>query len=198
MLPRSTEKTIDANATTGIDEAGRGPLAGPVVSAAVTWPSGLDLHPLIKDSKKLSAKKREEAFKFIIDHAIDISYFAAGAAYVDKVNIRQATLQSMTQAYHLLLVRGDKIYVDGNDLPPALSSLNAQAVIKGDSLHGAVSSASIVAKIIRDRIMTYYHFVYPQYHFIAHKGYGTKAHYQALANIGPCPIHRRSFHLAHE
>lgn len=181
--------------TTGIDEAGRGPLAGPVVAAAVSWPDRLAASPLVRDSKKLSPKKREQAFQYIIENAIDVSYFASGPGHIDIVNIRQATLHAMYKSFELLNKKSIKIFIDGNDTPPELSCLGAQSVIKGDSLVPAISCASIVAKVIRDRMMLFYDEVYPHYGFVKHKGYGTKAHYEAIREHGPSVIHRKSFKL---
>lgn len=194
MSGQSSTPSLEENFTTGIDEAGRGPLAGPVVTAAVTWPKEVHGHPLIKDSKKLTERKREQAFEFITAHALDWSFFTVGPAYIDKVNIRQATLEGFKQCFDALEIRSALTFIDGRDVPFKLQD-QAQAVIKGDQLIEAISCASIVAKVIRDRIMQNYHEKYPEYNFKAHKGYGTKAHYQALGQHGPSPIHRQSFQL---
>lgn len=194
MPGKSTYTSFEQNFTTGIDEAGRGPLAGPVVSAAVTWPHDVHGHQLIKDSKKLTEKKREEAFAFITRHALDWSFFTVGPAHIDKVNIRQATLESFQHCFEALKIRSEITFIDGKDVPYLLSA-KAQSVIKGDQLIEAISCASIIAKVIRDRIMKNYDLLYPQYGFKAHKGYGTKAHYKALCEHGPTPIHRHSFQL---
>lgn len=192
-----SDATIEKHSLTGIDEAGRGPLAGPVVAAAVTWPAHLRREdcPFIRDSKKLSEKKRLEAFSWILRHALCWSYFSVGASYIDTVNIRQATLEAMYRSCALLRIKGERILIDGNDIPPRLQSTQAESVIGGDNLIDAISCASIIAKVIRDKMMGYYDELYPHYHFARHKGYGTKVHYEALSAHGPSSIHRKSFKI---
>jgi len=174
----------------GIDEVGRGPLAGPVVSAAVilnpnALPTGLD------DSKKLSGPAREKLCHEILRTShVGLSIINAGT--IDAINIRQATLLSMTRAAKALAVKPDWCLVDGRDIPPALQG-SSTAVIKGDGRSMSIAAASIVAKVVRDQIMCQAAKTYPQYGFEKHKGYGTLFHRQAITRNGPCPLHRRSF-----
>ena len=189
------ESTIEREFTTGIDEAGRGPLAGPVVAAAVSWPSDIKAPGFIKDSKKLNSKQRENAFLYIVQHALDFSYYTVGPKHIDRINILQATYRAMEKSFFLLRYQSRSIYVDGNQVPPALVSYKAQSVVKGDSLIDSISCASIIAKVIRDKMMIYYDSLYPDYQFIKHKGYGTKLHYEMIKTLGPCEIHRKSFKL---
>ena len=176
---------------TGIDEAGRGCLAGPVVVAAVTWPQGLALP--VADSKTLTALQREILFEKIIKHALAYSYIAVDNQYIDQVNIRQATLYGMSRSYHALPIQGQTLIIDGIDKPLDLS--NAQPIIKADQTIPAVSAASIIAKVVRDRMMKWYHTMYPLYAFDEHKGYGTVQHRAAIAQHGPCKLHRLSYTL---
>lgn len=174
----------------GIDEAGRGPLAGPVVSAAVIFSDNLpDVG--INDSKKLTPKKREYLFDIICDHALSYGIGVADHFEIDRINILQASLHSMAKSVESLKLRPDYLLIDGTfgidfDLPQ-------QAIPKGDSLSISIAAASILAKVTRDRIMETYHNEYPQYGFKRHKGYPTLIHKDAIKKYGPCPIHRRSF-----
>jgi ribonuclease HII len=174
----------------GVDEAGRGPLAGPVVAAAVILD---DLHPIcgLDDSKKLSAVRREVLYEQIMAKALCCSVGQASVQEIDTLNILQATLLAMQRAVQGLRLRPVKVLVDGNRLPrlPML----AEAIVGGDALVPAISAASIVAKVTRDRWCEQYHQQYPQYGFAAHKGYGTAEHLAALQAHGACPEHRRSF-----
>ena len=174
----------------GVDEAGRGPLAGPVVAAAVILD---DLHPIcgLDDSKKLSAARREVLYEQIMAKALCCSVGQASVQEIDTLNILQATLLAMQRAVQGLRLRPAKVLVDGNRLPrlPML----AEAIVGGDALVPAISAASIVAKVTRDRWCEQYHQQYPQYGFAAHKGYGTAEHLAALQAHGACPEHRRSF-----
>ncbi len=179
-----------ADQIAGIDEAGRGPLAGPVVAAAVILdqdnaPNGLN------DSKKLSAIARDKLFDEIVRSSL-IAWSAVSAAHIDRVNILQATLVSMTRAAKLLPVTADAILIDGRDVPTGLRG-RAKAVIGGDRISQSIAAASIVAKVVRDRIMIRADEEFPGYGFAGNKGYGTKVHLDAIREYGPCHIHRRSF-----
>ncbi len=176
----------------GIDEAGRGPLAGPVVAAAVIFPSGYQNNQ-INDSKKLSARKREELYEVINQDAVAVGVGTADADLIDRINILQASLQSMREAVLELSVPPDFLLIDGLHIIPM--STPQKALVKGDSLSISIAAASIIAKVARDRIMEMYHRQFPQYNFLRNKGYGTKEHRAALLEFGMCKIHRRSFHL---
>ncbi len=174
----------------GIDEAGRGPLAGPVVSAAVILPPNFSC-PGVTDSKKLSEKKREALFPLIKAQALAVGIGVADHKEIDQINILAASLLSMKRAVIDLATGPDYLLIDGKftidmDLPQ-------QAIIKGDSRSISIAAASIIAKVTRDRIMAKLHNTYPQYNFIRHKGYPTKAHKQAIIDYGPCPVHRTTF-----
>lgn len=173
-----------------MDEAGRGPLAGPVVAAAVILD---ELQPIggLADSKQLSAGRRDALYELIMARALCCSVGQASVQEIDTLNILQATLLAMQRAVQGLRLRPVKVLVDGNRLPrlPML----AEAIIGGDALVPAISAASIVAKVTRDRWCEQYHQQYPQYGFAAHKGYGTAEHLAALQKHGACPEHRRSF-----
>nr|WP_240592729.1 ribonuclease HII [Macromonas bipunctata] len=185
-LPWSPEPVLLA----GVDEAGRGPLAGPVVAAAVILD---DLHPIagLADSKKLSAARREALFDEIRAKALCCSIAEASVAEIDRLNILQATLLAMQRAVAGLRLRPSLVQVDGNRLP--LLGIRAEAIVKGDAKVAAISAASILAKVTRDRGLQALHAQYPQYGFDRHKGYGTAAHLAALHTHGPCEAHRRSF-----
>lgn len=174
----------------GVDEAGRGPLAGPVVVAAVVlnpeWLiDGLD------DSKKLNEKRREELFPLIIERSLAWSVVAIEPAEIDRINILQATLLGMQQAVGQLLPPPSLALIDGNQAPQLDCAV--RTIVQGDSLEPAISAASILAKVTRDRLMKKLHIDYPDYGFDRHKGYPTADHLARLARYGPCPIHRRSF-----
>jgi ribonuclease HII len=174
----------------GVDEAGRGPLMGPVVAAAVILD---DLNPIkgLADSKKLSPLRREKLYDEIRAKALCCSVALASAEEIDTLNILQATLLAMKRAVEGLRLKPHKVLVDGNRLP-ALGIL-AEAIVKGDALVPVISAASIIAKVYRDRWCDDYHLQYPLYGFASHKGYGTAAHLAALRAHGACPQHRRSF-----
>jgi len=174
----------------GVDEAGRGPLAGPVVAAAVILD---DLHPIagLADSKKLSARKRELLFDEIRAKALCCSIAEASVDEIDRINILQATMLAMQRAVQGLRLKPSKVLVDGNRLPQF--DLLAEAIVRGDALVPAISAASILAKVHRDRWCEAFDLQYPQYGFAGHKGYGTAAHMAALAAHGACPQHRKSF-----
>lgn len=174
----------------GVDEAGRGPLAGPVVAAAVILD---DQHPIqgLADSKKLTALRRERLFDEIRAKALCCSIAEASVEEIDTLNILQATLLAMRRAVEGLRLKPNKVLVDGNRLP--VLDVLAEAIVKGDSKVPAISAASILAKVHRDRLCDDWHAQYPMYGFDAHKGYGTATHLQALREHGPSPWHRRSF-----
>jgi len=174
----------------GVDEAGRGPLAGPVVAAAVILPERFDL-PGLTDSKKLSEKARERLFPLIRAQAVAVGVGWASAEEIDRLNILQATLHSMVRAVHRLRCDVDYLLVDGISTVPLAV---AQAPLKqGDSRSLSISAASVIAKVVRDRLMLTYDRRYPEYGFARHKGYGSAAHCAAIARCGPSPLHRKTF-----
>jgi len=174
----------------GIDEAGRGPLAGPVVSAAVIIPISLQI-PGMSDSKKLTPKKRNCLYEKIYDLAISVGIGIVDPFEIDRINILQAALLSMAMAVENLAPQPDCLLIDGIFL--ISSALPQEAIPKGDALSVSIAAASIVAKVTRDRLMERYHQDYPQFGFSKHKGYPTKAHKEAIRKFGCCPIHRKSF-----
>lgn len=174
----------------GVDEAGRGPLAGPVCAAAVILPKGLIIDG-VNDSKKLTEKKREALFDVICESALAYSIVFADVAEIEEVNILRATMNAMKRAVEGLDVKADFAYIDGNTMPPI--EIDGECVVKGDAKSMSVACASILAKVSRDRLMLKYAEDYPQYGFEKHKGYGTKLHTEALKEFGPCPVHRPSF-----
>ena len=174
----------------GVDEAGRGPLAGPVCAAAVILPRDLEI-PGLNDSKKLTDKKRRELYDIIISEAEYYGIAFATEQEIDEINILQATFLAMERAVDQLGIRPDLALVDGNREPRF--PLPVKTVIKGDSLSANIAAASILAKVTRDRLMEELDETYPQYGFAVHKGYGTKRHYAALTEFGPSPVHRRTF-----
>ena len=174
----------------GVDEAGRGPLAGPVCAAAVILPDHLEL-PGLNDSKKLSDKKRRELFPLIKEQAIAYGIGLADEKEIDEINILQATYLAMERAIAQLEGKADLALIDGNRAKDF--GLPVKTVVKGDSLSASIAAASILAKVTRDDMMEAYAGEYPGYGFEVHKGYGTKAHYAALTEKGPSPIHRMTF-----
>lgn len=178
------------NVICGVDEAGRGPLAGPVCASAVILPAHLDI-PGLTDSKKLTDKKRRELFPVIQEQAIAWGIGMASCEEIDEINILQATFLAMQRALEQLTIRPDLVLIDGNRAKDF--GLPVKTVIKGDSLSMNIAAASILAKVTRDDWMIRMAQNYPQYAFDIHKGYGTKAHYAALTELGPCPIHRKTF-----
>ena len=174
----------------GVDEAGRGPLAGPVYAAAVILPRGLVIEGL-NDSKKLTEKKRAELFDVITAKAVAYGIASADEKEIDEINILQATFLAMRRAIAALSVRPDLALIDGNR--DSDFGVPSETVVRGDSLSANIAAASILAKVTRDRVMERFAEEYPQYGFEIHKGYGTKRHYEALREFGPCPIHRQSF-----
>ena len=177
-------------AVCGVDEAGRGPLAGPVCAAAVILPAGLVIEG-VNDSKKLSEKKREELFPVICEKALAYGIGWADEREIDEINILQATYRAMKRAVESLPLTADYALIDGNRMPPL--AIPGTTIVKGDALSMSIAAASILAKVSRDRVMVQFSREYPQYGFEQHKGYGTAAHVQALREYGPCPLHRQSF-----
>ncbi len=175
----------------GTDEAGRGPLAGPVVAAAVVLDYRYPLDDL-NDSKKLSAGMRLELFNRIVVHARDWAIALCTPEEIDRLNILRASLKAMALACGRIKIQPDLVLVDGNQSIPRIDVPQSR-LIKGDARSAAIAAASILAKVSRDYVMDYYHSLYPEYEFNHHKGYPTARHIQILRQLGPCPIHRRSF-----
>ncbi len=176
----------------GTDEAGRGPLAGPVIAAAVQ----LNLfRPIegVMDSKKLSAEKRERLYGLITSQAVSWAVGHATPEEIDRMNILQASLCAMKRAIDALDNSWNMILVDGNKTIPALSTVNQRAIVRGDSKSASIAAASIIAKVTRDRLMMQYHKEYPEYGFNSHKGYPTEKHRKHVVHYGLCPIHRKTF-----
>ena len=174
----------------GIDEAGRGPLCGPVCAAAVILPPDCEIEGL-NDSKKLCEKKREALFDVICERAVSYGIAMATAQEIDEINILQATYLAMRRAVEALSVQPDCALIDGNGKPGL--AVEQRTIVKGDSKSVSVAAASILAKVTRDRYMKMLDEQYPQYAFAQHKGYGTKLHYERIAASGLCPEHRRTF-----
>lgn len=190
--------TFEAQATTqgykavcGVDEAGRGPLAGPVCAAAVILPQDVDI-PELNDSKKLSAKKREAIFSVICEKAISYCIAYASVEEIDEHNILQATFMAMNRAIDGLEVQPDYALIDGNRTPTNIK-VPCETIIGGDAKSCSIAAASILAKVSRDRLMEEYDKKYPEYEFTKHKGYGTKLHTELIKQYGPSRIHRMSF-----
>ena len=175
----------------GIDEAGRGPLAGPVYAAAVILPLGLEIDGL-NDSKKISEKKREQLFDVICEKAVDYSIGIATEQEIDEINILNATFLAMHRAVEGLKIKPDYALIDGNQYPK-IPFVMEETVVKGDAKVMSIAAASILAKVSRDRFMLEKSKEFPQYQFEKHKGYGTKLHYEMLKEYGPSPIHRMTF-----
>ena len=178
------------SAIAGVDEAGRGPLAGPVVSAAVIFPEAIPISG-INDSKKLTPKKRETLYQEIYRHAVAVGVGIVGPAEIDRVNILQASLAAMVISVNNLRLKPDFLLIDGPF--PLPMDFPQQAIIRGDSKSISVAAASIIAKVTRDRIMEEYDRQYPEFNFSINKGYPTKSHQAAIKKFGCCPIHRLSF-----
>lgn len=174
----------------GVDEAGRGPLAGPVFAAAVILPIDCEIEGL-NDSKKLSEKKREELFDVITEKAVSFCVASASVEEIEEINILQATFLAMLRAVEGLDVKADFAFVDGNR-KPALE-IDLSTLVKGDARCPSIAAASILAKVSRDRLMSEIDKQYPEYKFSQHKGYGTKLHYEMIEKYGISPVHRRSF-----
>jgi ribonuclease HII len=179
----------------GLDEAGRGPLAGPVVAAAVVLPRTRSMQG-VADSKTLKAEQREKALSLIRKRALGIGVGIVEAEEIDRLNILQASLKAMELALQDLSLSPDCLLIDG--LHTLRLPLNQQAIIKGDGRCLSIAAASIVAKVTRDRLMVDYHERYPQYNFARHKGYGTREHLQAIREHGCCPLHRQSFRTIYQ
>lgn len=179
-----------AETVCGCDEAGRGPLAGPVVAAAVVLAPGTEISGL-DDSKKLSARRREALFCEITEKAVAYSVALASVYEIEKYNILNSALLAMDRAAQTLCVSPSLALVDGNTVRGL--SIPARAVVGGDGICPSVAAASVLAKVTRDRLMEHFDKLYPGYGFSAHKGYGTKAHYAAITQLGPTPLHRMSF-----
>ena len=184
------EKYASFSYICGIDEAGRGPLAGPVVAGAVVLPKGKRIL-YVNDSKKLSEKKREELFDVIKEEALSFGLGIVSPERIDEINILQATYEAMREAVNKLSVSPDILLNDAVTIPGI--DIRQVPIIKGDARSLTIASASILAKVTRDRIMAEYDLQYPEYGFAKHKGYGTKAHIDAIRQFGPCPIHRKTF-----
>lgn len=179
------------NLVCGVDEAGRGPLAGPVCAAAVILPENCVIEGL-NDSKKISEKKRETLFDIIKEKSIAYSIAYGTLEEIEEYNILEATYIAMNRAINGLEVRPDFALIDGNRVPKGIT-VPCETVVKGDSKSCSIAAASILAKVTRDRLMLEYDKEYPEYLFAQHKGYGTKAHYEAIRQYGVCKIHRLSF-----
>lgn len=189
-----SEQRGQYGAICGIDEAGRGPLAGSVYAAAVVFPEGVRIDGL-NDSKKLSEKRREALYDEIIEKAASYAIASASAAEIDEHNILGATFLAMRRAVEGLAPLPEFALVDGNRLPPL--PVPAKTVVGGDGVSASIAAASILAKVTRDRYMGELDRLYPEYGFAKHKGYGTKLHYEMLKKYGMCPEHRRSFFKKH-
>lgn len=178
------------NLIAGVDEAGRGPLAGPVVAAAVILPQGIDL-PGVRDSKKMAEKSRREAFSVILSAALAAGIGVVSSRYIDEFNILKAALEAMKRAILALDHEPDFLLIDG--IQKVSLPTPQECLKKGDARSRTISAASVLAKVYRDRIMLAYHNMYPHYGFDRHKGYGTKRHMEALRKYGPSPVHRLTF-----
>lgn len=177
----------------GVDEAGRGPLAGPVVAAAVVFPADVDILG-IDDSKKISEEKRERLYDEIMEKAISVGVGIVDSTVIDEINILQATFKAMREAIASVKVSPEVLLIDGNQaIPKFTEDIEQHAVIRGDSKSLSIAAASIIAKVTRDRIMIAYDEIYPEYVFKSNKGYGSNLHQWAIQDIGPCPIHRKTF-----
>ncbi len=174
----------------GIDEAGRGPLAGPVVAGAVILAKGTEILYL-NDSKKLSAKKREELYEEILKKAVSVGVGVVDPERIDEINILQATYEAMGEAVRNLKAEPDILLNDAVTIPDI--EIRQVPIVKGDAKSVSIAAASIIAKVTRDRMMAEYEYAYPGYGFAKHKGYGTKEHTESIKRLGPCPIHRRTF-----
>lgn len=175
----------------GVDEAGRGPLAGPVCAAAVILPEGLEIEGL-NDSKKLTEAKREKLFDVIIEKAVSYSVAFGTVEEIEEYNILNATFLAMNRAIEGLDIEPDYALIDGNRVPKNIK-IECETVVKGDAKSASIAAASVIAKVTRDRLLLRYAEKYPEYSFEKHKGYGTAVHYEAVRKYGLCPVHRPSF-----
>ena len=175
----------------GVDEAGRGPLAGPVFAAAVILPEDYEIEGL-NDSKKLTKKKRDALFDEIIEHALAYSIQSVDHKTIDEINILEATMLAMKTSVENLSIKPEFVYIDGNRIPKNMD-IPTEFVIKGDATSASIAAASILAKVSRDRFMLKMDEEYPEYCFAKHKGYGTKLHYEKIREFGPSKIHRMTF-----
>jgi ribonuclease HII len=189
-LSEYERKYADYTYICGIDEVGRGPLAGPVVAGAVILPKDCDIL-YINDSKQLSEKKREELYDIIMEKAVAVSVGYASVERIDEINILQATFEAMREAISKLSVSPDILLNDAVTIPQV--TIPQVPIIKGDAKSISIGAASIIAKVTRDRLMVEYDSIFPEYGFASNKGYGSAAHIEAIKKIGPCPIHRRTF-----
>lgn len=185
------DRNLGYNRLCGIDEAGRGPLCGPVCAAAVILPPDAEIDGL-NDSKKLTEKKREALFDVICDTAVSYGIGFASVEEIETLNILQATFLAMCRAAEQLSVRPDMVLIDGDKVPPNMP-FSARSLVKGDATSASIAAASVLAKVSRDRVLRKLDEQYPQYGFAKHKGYGTAAHFEALKQYGLSPVHRRSF-----
>jgi len=174
----------------GLDEVGRGPLAGPVMAAAVILPRGC-LIPGLRDSKKLTPLQRERFYDHITEVALSIGIGTVENETIDEINIYQATLLAMQQALKVLKTKPDYLLIDALRLPNI--DIPQEGIIRGDNLSISIAAASVIAKVTRDRLMIRYHADFPEYQFHRHKGYGTREHFEKIKEYGPCPLHRKSF-----
>lgn len=190
MTLHEYDQRVGVTLLAGVDEAGRGPLAGPVYAAAVILPAGLIIDGL-NDSKKLTAKKRDQLYDIIVEKAAGYCIASADHQEIDTLNILGATMLAMSRAVNGLTIPPHLVLVDGNAAPDL--PMPAQTVVQGDGVSACIAAASILAKVSRDRYLIELDQEYPQYQFARHKGYPTKLHYEMLDAHGPCPVHRESF-----
>ncbi|MBR6527827.1 MAG: ribonuclease HII [Lachnospiraceae bacterium] len=190
MREYEKEYELTCDYVCGIDEAGRGPLAGPVVAAAVILPKGM-LIPYVNDSKKLTERRRELLYPEIMEKALAVGVGIVSPERIDEINILQATYEAMRQALSQLPVHPDVLLNDAVRIPGV--DIPQVPIVKGDAKSISIACASVIAKVTRDRMMVEYDQLYPEYGFAGHKGYGSAAHMEALRQIGPCPIHRKTF-----
>ncbi len=186
----ASRRAAGAALVCGVDEAGRGPLAGPVCAAAVILPPGVEI-PGLNDSKKLTDKVRRQLYDTIVERAVSYGIALVDEKTIDEINILEATYRAMAEAVSKLSPQPELALVDGDREP--LLPMPCETIVGGDGKCAAIAAASILAKVTRDRLMEELDGQYPAYGFAVHKGYGTKRHYEALARYGPCPIHRQSF-----
>ncbi|MBR6390126.1 MAG: ribonuclease HII [Lachnospiraceae bacterium] len=190
IMARYEEEYSEYEFICGIDEVGRGPLAGPVVAGAVILPKGARI-PYVNDSKKLSEKKREALYDVIMEQAVSVGIGMSDHEKIDEINILQATYAAMREAISKLDPQPDLLLNDAVTIPEI--NIRQVPIVKGDAKSMSIAAASIIAKVTRDRMMVEYDSVYPGYGFASNKGYGTAVHIEALKSLGPTPIHRRSF-----